>query len=147
MLDVINFHVYIQCQLLSQMHFPKRQLPRGIFPNDNFRRGNFPTEQFPKQQLPKSCLATVLSPLATALSAHCSLRLLRKPYLTLGKFSLGKLHIWEVAPSKIVIRENTQHQLHSLSKLNIYRLCRLYLSVFQRFRNHYEISVNGKKGP
>ena len=73
MLDVINFHVYIQCQLLSQMHFPKRQLPRGIFPNDNFRSGNFPPEQFSKQQLPKSCLATVLSPLATALSAHCSL--------------------------------------------------------------------------
>ena len=89
----------------SQRHFPKRQIPKGIFLS-----GNFPNVQFPKRQIPKSVLAAVLvlyhvlvaalGPLShTTRSArppypplHCSLRRFRGPNLT-----LGKLHIWEVA--------------------------------------------------
>ena len=37
------------CWVLSQRHFAKQKLPKGIFPN-----GNLPNVQFTKRQLPKS---------------------------------------------------------------------------------------------
>ena len=43
--------------VLTQRHFPKRQLTKGIFPS-----GYFPNVQFSKRQLHKSFLATAVAP-------------------------------------------------------------------------------------
>ena len=83
----------------------KWQLPKGIFPI-----GNFPNVKFPKQQLPKSVQAVaigVLGPLAYPSRSAWppSVRRLRGPNLTIGKFPLVKLQIWEVSTWEIVAWE------------------------------------------
>ena len=66
----------------SQGHFPKWQLPKGIFPSDSFLN-----VKFPKLQLPKSVLATALCPLAYPSSS--------------ARLGSAKPYIWEVAAWEI----------------------------------------------
>ena len=66
------------CLILSQWHFPKRLLSKGIL--------NFPYVQFPKGQLPKSVLAAELGSwhVLAAVLGPLALQLVPSPNLTLN---------------------------------------------------------------
>ena len=119
--------LYIRSQVLSQRIFPKWQLPMGIFPS-----GNLSNVQVPKRQLLKSVQTAASSApsqfwprhsaaqpiLAAALGPHCSLWRLRGPNLTFGKFPLGKLHIWEVAPGKMPLGKYLTPDINGIDEWN-----------------------------
>ena len=106
--------------------FPKWEFYKGIFPISNF-----PNVQFPERQLHESALAAALGPLACSswstrplallshsAQPHFSLRLLRRPNVTLVSVSeishLRNCHLgscpWENAfykiPNRSIFKEN-----------------------------------------
>ena len=98
--------------LLSQRHFLKRQLPKGIFPSATSQMCNFPSRNFSSLSLaaelgpPWPVLAVALGPLlilAAALDPHCSLRRLRRPNLTFGKLPLENCTFGKLPLGKLML--------------------------------------------
>ena len=85
---------YIKCfQVFPKSFFSKRQLPKSVLP----------VALSPSSRSHVLRLHSAPSPSSPGLCLYCSLRRLRRSYLTLGKF-----RIWEVAPlEKYIPYENT----------------------------------------
>ena len=137
-----------RCKVLSRRHFPKGDSQV----RDSFPSGNFPTVQFPKRKLSKGQVRPSEAPQdamggrALRLGAECrgqnNMRAERCGWDRLGKLSLRKFLIWEVATlennlGKLPLEKNPLRKYLTSCKLSIRR----------RFNNLYDTYTSSTLSP
>ena len=103
---LLHFYLFPFINMWMLGTFPKAFSQVATSKMFNFLTSYFQCLLQPQRSAHYSVLAAMLGP-------HCSLRRLRRPNLTFGKLSLGKLHIWEVAFGKMSLGKylNTDYNL------------------------------------